>query len=178
MPHLQLLVVASILGNVGTWIVVPVVVAALTAIATMLVTKAGEATNGRRDRYAQAVQTLVAWIEFPYRVRRRTSDDPETLAGLANVGHNLQESLACNEAWIATEYPKLARSYAQTRATVNAAVGPALIEAWESPPVTKATEMNLGPWGPARVCAKAIAELQNQVESRFGLRRLAIWNRR
>jgi len=177
MPHVQLLVIASILGNVGTWIVVPVVVAALTAIATLIVTKAGDATDRRRERYAKAVQALVAWVEFPYRVRRRTSDDPETLAGLANVGHDLQESLACNEAWIATEYPKLARRYAQTRATVNAAVGPDLTEAWESPPVRKAAEMNLGPWGPARMCATPIAELQKQVESRFGLRRLAIWNR-
>jgi hypothetical protein len=50
--------------------VVPVVVAVLTAIGTMLVTRAGDAASRRRDRYAEAVSTLVAWAEFPYRVRR------------------------------------------------------------------------------------------------------------
>jgi hypothetical protein len=44
-----------------------------------------QATNRRRDAYAAAIATLVAWAEYPYRIRRRTSDDPVELARLAGL---------------------------------------------------------------------------------------------
>jgi hypothetical protein len=124
-------------------IVLPVVLAALTTAATMAVTRVGEATDRRRDRYAQAVQTLVAWIEFPYRVRRRTDDTLGTLKALADLGHDLQERLAGHQAWIATEHRRLATAYATTRATITKHVRPAIQEAWETPPAATPAAMNL-----------------------------------
>lgn len=157
-----------------TLIVIPVLVAGLTAIVTLAVTKAGEATARRRKRYADAVKTLVAWVEYPYRVRRRTDDSPATLAALAGQAHDLQEQLAFHHAWITADHPRLADSYAKARAAVTAAVGPAVTAAWDSPPVTTAAGMNLGQWGPAAACADAIAELQCHISLCFGLRR---WRR-
>lgn len=170
---------ASIPSTVATLVVLPVLVAALTAAATMLVTRAGEATNRRRDRYAAAVETLVAWIEFPYRVRRRTDDEAETLHALADLGHQLQERLACHQAWIATEHAELARVYERTRHEVAGVAGPAITEAWNTGPACKPGDMNLGAWGPAAACQEALAGLQSEIENRFGVRRLtAAWNRR
>ena len=177
MPHAPIILAASAMNTVVTLIVVPVVVAALTAIATMVVTRAAEATNRRRDRYAEAVQTLVAWIEFPYRVRRRTDDDPATLAALADRGHDLQERLACHEAWIATEHPDLAGTYADSRAAIGAIVGPAVTEAWQCPPVLEPADMNLDGWGPGAECRDVIAKLQHEIENRFGIRRFRTWRR-
>jgi hypothetical protein len=162
----------SVVHILLTFVLLPVIVAGLTAIVTMMVTKAGEATARRRDRYAEAVKTLVSWSELPYRVRRRTDDTPATIAALADRGHDLQEQLACHEAWIAADDPRLARSYAQARTTIAAAVGPALTEAWNSAPVARASEMNLGAWGPGAICRVAITELQADISSRFGIRRL------
>jgi hypothetical protein len=159
-------------------VVIPVVVAALTAAATLLIARAGDAANRRRDRYAQAIETLVAWIEFPYRVRRRTDDEPATLSALAGLGHDLQERLACHQAWIATECPPVAKIYKQGRGTIGSLVGPALTEAWGLPPVSKAADMNLGDWGPGPACGPTIAALQHQVENRFGYRRLIAWVKR
>jgi len=180
MPAIALLVSASALVGIGKSIAVPVVVAVLTAIGTVLITRASDAANRRRDRYAQAVETLVAWAEFPYRVRRRTDDDSATLAGLATMGHDLQERLACHQVWIATEHPALARIYAQTREIVSAVVSPAVTEAWESAPISKPADMNLGEWGPGTTSAIAIARLQPHIENRFGFRRLGrglrAWN--
>ena len=156
-------------------VIIPVVVAALTAAATLVFTRAGEAANRRRDHYAQAVQTLVAWVEFPYRVRRRTDDEPPTLSALADVGHELQERLACHEAWIATECPPVANSYRHARQTIGPLVGAAISEAWGTSPVTKPAEMNLGDWGPGSSCAMTIAAFQRQVEQRFGFSRLIAW---
>jgi hypothetical protein len=178
-PHAAIAAIAattstnsSILHTILNFVVLPVVVAGFTAIVTLLVTKAGEATARRRDRYADAVKTLVSWTELPYRVRRRTDDNPATLAALAERGHDLQEHLACYEAWIAADHPRLARSYANARATITAAVAPAVTEAWTCAPITSASEMNLGTWGPGATCRAAIVELQTDIGSRFGLRRL------
>jgi len=160
-------------------IVLPVVLAALTTAATMAVTRVGEATDRRRDRYAQAVQTLVAWIEFPYRVRRRTDDTLDTLKALADLGHDLQERLAGHQAWIAAEHPRLATTYAATRATITNHVRPAVQEAWEAAPAATPAAMNLNGWGPADSCQAALAPLQREIENRFGHRRItARLNRR
>ena len=168
---------ATVAGTTINSVVIPVIVAALTAAATLLLTRASEAVNRRRDRYAQAFQTLVSWIELPYRVRRRTSDDAEALRALAEVGHDLQERMACHQAWIATEHPALAARYSETRAVVTRAVAPALAEAWTLDPVSSPAGMNLGDWGPAHSCADAMASLQHAIEERFGLRRARRWLR-
>jgi hypothetical protein len=168
MPTLAAIVLAAL----SDALVLPVLVAVLTTAATLGLARISEAANRRRERYAEAIRTLVAWVEFPYRVRRRTSDDPATLTELATLGHDLQERLACHQAWIATDRPELAECYQRTRAAVSAAVGPAVTEAWSTPPVTRASDMNLGGWGPASACDRPIAELQHRIEARFGLRRL------
>lgn len=161
-------------ANVSVYgsVVIPVVVAGLTTAVALLITRAGDGANRRRDSYAEAVRTLVAWVEFPYRVRRRTDDQPGTLSTLAQLGHDLQEQLACHHAWIATESPWVATSYAQTRASIGPLVGAATAEAWNTPPAATASAMNLGAWGPGTECAPAIAAFQGQIERRFGVRRL------
>ena len=159
---------SSLVYSVG----IPVTVAVLTAAFTLLINRLGASADRRRDHYAQAVQTLVAWIEYPYRVRRRTDDSPDTLRALADLGHDLQERLACHQAWIAAEKPATARKYAEVRSALGACVGPAANEAWTLPPVTTPAQMNLNGWGPAQECAPFISSLQHEIERRFGLRRL------
>jgi hypothetical protein len=87
---------------------IPLIVAALgsSVIAGLLSTVLGNAratANIRRDRYGQAVRGLVAWGEYPYRIRRRTDDEPATLAALAERGHAIQEQLAESRGWVAAE---------------------------------------------------------------------------
>ena len=169
----------SVVATSSLWTAVAVPSAAvLGAIVTMFLTRANEATNRRRDRYAEAVQTLVAWTEFPYRVRRRTNDIPSTLTALANHGHDLQERLALHQTWIATEHPALADTYAEARATLDRLVGPLINEAWDRAPVTRASGMNLGGWGPSDECREAIAKVQRDIQNRFGFRRFKAWLRR
>lgn len=174
---LSALLPSTALGVVLTLVVIPVAVAVLTTAGTLLVTKAGDAAARRRDRYAQAVTTLVSWVEFPYRVRRRTDDEPATLTALADRGHDLQEQLACHQAWIACDTPALARAYAIARDLVGHEVGAALKEAWGLPPVIAPREMTLEGWGPAAACRQPVIDLEQEIQSHFGLRRLAFWGR-
>ncbi len=59
----------------------------LGALLTALSKNLRDAAVVRRDKYAAAAGHLAAWTEYPYRIRRRTSDDAETLTRLADLGH-------------------------------------------------------------------------------------------
>ena len=74
-------------------------IALTTAAGTQFFARLRDAADRRRTRYAEIVQTLVAWVEFPYRIRRRVDDEPATLSALAALGHFLQEQLAGDQAW-------------------------------------------------------------------------------
>ena len=165
------MIVAAV-STIAFAIAVPVVVAVLTAVGTLLVTRAGDAANQRRDRYAQCIQTLVAWVELPYRIRRRVDDEPVTLTALASRAHDLQEQLAANRVWIATDSPRLAAVYEQAAAEIQNLAAPFLQEAWRSAPITRAADMVLGQWGPGQASAGPLMRVQHGVSGRFGWRRL------
>lgn len=140
------------------------------AIASSFLGRWAESTDRRRSSYADAVAALVAWNEYPYRIRRRTSDEPDTLERLANIGHDLQERLSCSQTWIWTESAHLAELYAAARENLGAQVGPACREAWRMPPAASPELMNLGDWGPGS-CEKLTQRLQREIHWRFGWRR-------
>ncbi|MER7369082.1 hypothetical protein [Nonomuraea wenchangensis] len=125
----------------------------------------------RRDRYAQAVRCLVAWAEYPYRIRRRTDDEPGTLAALANHGHTLQEQLAESKAWVAAESQAVSNVFDSCLTELSSRVSPACIAAWRAPPVTTAAAMVLGDARTQDV-DQIVARMQVAVIYRFGLRRI------
>lgn len=133
------------------------------------------AAGVRRDRYAEAVVTLVAWREMPYRIRRRTSDSPEVLAALSNAVHDLQEASARSEAWVRTDDATLGWLFIDARQRINAVIeGGALRDAWLSQAVTTPAGMNLniGPQSVGDAQRKALAAFSAAVQFRFGWRRL------
>ncbi len=146
-------------------------------IIVAVIARLRETTEVRRDRYAHATQLLVARIEFPYRIRRRTSDEPETLSALANRGHELQEQLAEARAWITSESPALGDLYGQVLSAIDALARPAAADAWRARPVTKAADMNVGEFGPMR-CQPLVDIFQCSVRYRFGWHRTVMSNKR
>ncbi|MHA4945687.1 hypothetical protein ACX27O_00045 [Micromonospora sp. SD19] len=131
--------------------------------------------TARRERYAQAVRTLVAWAEYPYRIRRRTSDDAATLTALADRGHTLQEQLAESRGWIAAESRAMSEVFDACLGAINPLVGTACVIAWQGPPISKSAEMLLGDFGPRGINA-IVARMECAIIYRFGLRRL-MWRR-
>jgi hypothetical protein len=144
----------------------------VTATVSVISGRWAQATNRRRDAYAAAVKTLVAWAEYPYRIRRRTSDDPDELTRLVGIGHDLQEQLRCHQTWIATESRWVAGIYREAMTAITAQVAPACNNAWAAEPITTGAGMNLGGWGPDDVLA-CILRLQGAIACRFGWRRAA-----
>lgn len=143
------------------------------ALATLVLHRIAGAGDVRRSAYAEVVAALTAWGEYPYRIRRRTSNDPEVLAGLASYGHELQERLARNSGWVHADSPTMGRLLDEVRAEMAALTAPWLEDAWNSAPISAAREMNLGAWGP-RGCAEVVGRFEKHYRSRFGWRRLAM----
>jgi len=125
----------------------------------------------RREGYAQATRELVAWAEYPYRVRRRTSDDPAVLGALADRGHTHQEALRYRETWILSENRWVGTVFTDARRELSALLGPACNEAWATEPVHSAATMTLGAWGPQGV-DDHIKRFERALAFRFGWRRL------
>lgn len=129
----------------------------------------------RRERYAQVVRCLVAWVEYPYRIRRRTSDEPATLTALADRGHALQEQLAESRAWVAAESRALSEVLDSCIRDITTLVGPACVAAWQASPIATSAGMNLGDFGP-RGIQHIVARMECAIIYRFGVRRL-MWRR-
>ena len=157
---------------------VPMVVATIGLAATIgaaavsyVLSRLGDAAERRRQGYAEATRELVAWAEYPYRIRRRTSDDPATLATIAELGHALQEALRYRETWITAENKWLAMVFAEVRQDLGALLGPACNEAWAAAPILQPSDMTLAGWGPVGV-DHHLERFQEAVAWRFGWRRV------
>lgn len=165
-------------SRVNGWadkLAVPILIAVVSIILTAAVTRWSDATARRRDAYAAAVATLVAWIEFPYRIRRRTSDSPDELARLAGLGHDLQERLSCHTTWIGSESQRMGLRYGETLAAISRLTSDANTEAWRSAPATHGSDMVLGDWGPGSGGRELVRAFQRTVAWRFGYRRAVGW---
>lgn len=166
-----------------TWLALLVVLLGSSVIGGIVTGTLGSvraAATTRRDGYAQAVRTLIARVEFPYRIRRRVSDEPEVLAALAARGNDLQEQLAGWQTWVNAESPLVGRIYNEVLRGIDKAVKPASSDAWIQPPIATAHEMNLGGGGPGDQSSH-IARLERAIACRFGWRRIVpgwVWGQR
>lgn len=142
--------------------------------AALLVALAGrisEERNRRRDLYAEAVKTLIAWTEYPFQVRRRTSDEPDELRRLVDRGHDLQEGLAYHETWLAADKAFLGDLYGDVVARVKERTHDPIADAWTGPPRDSPTKMNLGDWWTPDF-TEELDTLRGAIANRFGWRRL------
>jgi len=87
-----------------------------------------------RNGYAESIRALVAWQEFPYRILRRTSNDPATLERLAEIGHKIQEDLAYWTTWIASDNQRVAEAYGDAVDALRSHLIEPIRTAWNSPP--------------------------------------------
>jgi len=170
----SLTLVTSAAGSNPSWSAVAVTILGSTVLATLVttvVTGLRSSSAARREGYASAVEAVVAWFEFPYRVRRRTSDTSDALGGLASVGHDLQERLGGRLAWVAAENKVLSDVFDTILDAARPRVSTSLTEAWNTAAVSAAREMNVSPFGPGNLRPELIS-LHRAIAFRFGLRRL------
>jgi hypothetical protein len=161
-------------GSADAWVLVLLTLLGSSVIAGLITSVLGNlraASAARREGYANAVRSLIARGEYPYRVRRRVSDDPEVLAALVSRGHDLQEQLAACRTWVNSEHQALGDLFDKALADIDAIVKLATADAWNQLPITTASGMNLKGWGPGDQWPH-VARLESAIGYRFGWRRL------
>ena len=149
-----------------------VLAAAIAAFATILLhwSNQREVRRGRqRALCGKAISEVLAWLELPYRIRRRVDDAPDTLRGLVDRMHKLQESLLFYRGWLQVELPEAHEEYLSLVAAVKAAASSAIQEAWQSLPSSEAKQMNIGEFQIDRTAVEAhLTRLAAIVRERFG----------
>lgn len=129
------------------------------------------AADRRREltvQYGQALALAVSWTEVPYRVARRTSDDPETIALIVEHVHSLQEQLEANRQWLMFESVKVGSAYQQLVGAAKTQCEPHIRAAWLRDPATTAQAQNLGALYRADIddaCATFRAAAEDHIES-------------
>lgn len=114
---------------------------------TALVASVKDRDNRRRDIYARAFQSIAAYKEFPYVVRRRRGGDLSVAADeRARISEDLrkvQEDLSYFSAWMGTESPRVAASYRGLVAETRRVAGQQIHTAWSEAPVAADNGMNM-----------------------------------
>jgi hypothetical protein len=143
------------------------------SVVTRALDSLSRAADRRRERYAATAEHLVAWLEVPYRIRRRVDDDPRTLAALAESFHDLQEHLANDQAWVSAESRYTSGAYAKACAETRTVVQSLAGTAWELPPANSPRRMSVTdlPRVDRNGVDAALAAYRSSIAWRFGWRR-------
>ena len=153
-----LLADTSLWGPAAT--VAAAAVTALLAVLVYALRAAAAAQDRKREMCARALADALAWLELPYRIRRRRDDSPDTLARLVSHAHALQEKLVFHRAWLRIELPDSAPLYDRLVSSLKALCEDPLRDAWRASPPTRPEQMNLGPLVPPPPADQIVAFCQ------------------
>ncbi len=134
-------------GSVGTWAILLALVltsSVIGAVLSKLMERSAAYLEHVQEGYAEATKALVAWDQFPYRIRRRVNDEPEIRRGLAELGSDIQERLGYSLGWVSAESAVMGEFYAALMRRLRIDVGEHARFAWQSPPSMSPAGMNLG----------------------------------
>ena len=88
------------------------VIGLTTLVVNLSISLYKDRTARRRELYAEAYRAIVAYAEFPYVVRRRSTSNPESERIRISTDIRLiQERIAFYTAWIRIEAPFVAERY-------------------------------------------------------------------
>lgn len=122
--------------------VVAAAVAGIVSLVTWRLEGRRADTQRRRNVYAKAFAAYKEYLEYPYRIRRRSPESPDQRAELARALGLLQRDLAYYEAWIETESEEVGERYRRMMAEMRKVAGKAMSDAWNRPGATRDADMN------------------------------------
>lgn len=128
----------------GLWTLSAAFLTAVASVTVAVLPRWAQTRERIRERYAASTEILAAWIELPYRIARRTSDDPTTLGSLATRGHDLQEDTANMLAWVASDSRVMGDLYTRVVTVVRRRCGSSAQSAWCRPSTATPSMMNVG----------------------------------
>lgn len=123
-------------------LIVPII-AALGGIVIWSVTQCARRRERRSKAFAAALASVEAYVEMPYRIRRRP-DDFGARHELTDQISTIQADIAWHQAWLELEAPAVADSYRALVRVARAQAGAQMRDAWLLDPIRRDSEMNLG----------------------------------
>jgi len=100
------------------------------SVATLLLTKWFEKRESKRDLFANAYKTVLAWEEMLNRVRRRSNNTTD-VTEITKEFHDLQEKLNYYQGIISVQSKWLGKSYSSLVKAIKDANGELISEAWK-----------------------------------------------
>jgi hypothetical protein len=130
-----------------------------------------EARDRRREEYSRAFAAAMQWIEFPYRIARRLSNEVEDVTPIILAMHEAQQEIAFHENWLRSVSDDIANSYESLVTAVKTKSEAHIEAAWQRAPAKVPEGMILGE--AFRVDVKnEVARFTNEIR-----RDLSLWRR-
>ena len=99
-----------------------------------------------RTVFAEALEAVAAYKEFPYAIRRRDGTEPgKERVRLSEELRHVQSRLTYYTTWIHAESETVGKAYDDLISTLRRVAGGACREAWLAEPITADAQMNIGP---------------------------------
>lgn len=99
-----------------------------------------------RVRFAEALEVVAAYNEFPYAIRRRQPRDPEAeRIRLSDGLREVQARLSFYVAWTKVESSAVGAAYESLVGQLRSVAGQACHDAWLAPPASTDSDMNFPP---------------------------------
>lgn len=124
------------------WGVAAALVTAAAGLIGQALVRLRESRDRRRDEYGRAYAAAMNWVEFPYRIARRVSDEPAVRAALVEMMHRAQQDIYFHQAWLRTTSPAICASFDALVSAIKEQTRPHITEAWAAPGDPAATLAN------------------------------------
>jgi hypothetical protein len=112
------------------WGVAAALITAAAGLIGQALVRLRESRDRRREEYGRAYAAAMNWVEFPYRIARRVSDEPDVRAGLVDAMHRAQQDIYFHQGWLRTTSPEICASYDALVAAVKNQTRAHIQEAW------------------------------------------------
>lgn len=126
-----------------------VIAASVTAFITVILArrKSREEERSRiRTVFAEALEAIAAYKEFPYAIRRRDVSDPgKERVRLSEELRRVQTRLTYYTTWINAESKAVGDAYESAVDELRTVAGGACRDAWNAEPISADGQMNIGP---------------------------------
>jgi hypothetical protein len=170
--------VVSVLGAVAAassdlppWPIYAALIAAFAGLVGHGLVRLKEARDRRRDEYSRAFAAAMQWTEFPYRIARRLSDEPDAVAPIVEAMHAAQQEIQFHLNWLRSVSDNMADAYSQLVRSVKSGSRPHIEAAWAREPAAVPGGMVMGDVFPVDVDAD-VKRFTREIR-----RNLSLWRR-
>jgi hypothetical protein len=94
-------------------------------------------------QYGEAMAAALEWLELPYRVLRRTSDDAPVVQEIVNHFHDVQQSITFHQQWMTLASTELGACYGELVRAVKSKTAPMIRRAWSRPATERPMQMSI-----------------------------------